>query len=297
MTTISTPSLRPPLARGPSLKTWFEALKLLSVLLMALGFGGIALVLSARPLNGSMARPGTASLVLASLFCVGVVLDQWRRWQVVRLERRGWELLEAGRPEAAIHAFDVAACGGTDPSRARSLHGLTLAWLRRGDYERALALSERTVRARKGGSATLRLAQAPALKATVLALYGELDEARRQVREIQRPLFDRTDHAMLAQAVVLCREGRYVEAVKRIQHTPREHVPELDVGAVAVVHAFARGQLGGQLIPLKLGCVLPEKPARGSEHEYLALEWPELAAWLRGAEAPAPARGLRCNPG
>lgn len=282
MTTLTTPSLRPPLARGPSLKTWFEALKLLSALLVAVGLGGIALLLSGKPL--------TEPLALAGLFCVGMALDQWRRWQVGRLEQRGWELLLAGRPEAAIHALDVAASGGTDTSRARSLHGLTLAWLRQGDYERALALSERTARARKGGSATLRQAQAPALKATVLALYGELDEARRQVREIQRPLFDKTDYALLAQAVVLCREGKYVEAVKRIQHSSRENVPEMDVGAVAVVHAFARGRLGGQLVPLKPGCVLPEKPARGSEHEYLALEWPELAAWLRGEEAPGAVR-------
>jgi tetratricopeptide (TPR) repeat protein len=287
MTTLSTPSFRPPLARGLSLKTWFEALKLLSALLVAIGLGGMALVLAERPPAGSVARPGSAALVLASLFCVGMALDQWRRWQVGRLEQRGWELLVAGRPEAAIRALDVAASGGTDTSRARSLHGLTVAWLRQGDYERALALSERTARARKGASAALRLAQAPALKATVLALYGDLDEARRQLREIQRPLFDKTDYAMLAQAVVLCREGRYVEAVKRLQHSVRAHVPELDVGAVAVVHAFARGQLGGQLVPLKLGCVLPEKPARGSEHEYLAREWPELAAWLRGQDAPA----------
>jgi tetratricopeptide (TPR) repeat protein len=294
MTTLSDSSFRPPLARDLSLKTWLAALKLLSALLVALGLGGIALVLSGRPLAGG-GHPEPASLVLASLFCVGMALDQWRRWQVGRLARRGWELLATGRPEAAIRALDIAATDCTGTSRARSLHGLTLAWLRQGDYERALALSERTARARKGASATLRLAQAPALRATVLALYGELDEARRQVREIQRPLFDKTDYALLAQAVVLCREGRYVDAVKRIQHASREHVPELDVDAVAVVHAFARGQLGGLLVPLKPGCVLPEKPARGSEHEYLALEWPELAAWLRG-EALAP-RVLRCSPG
>jgi hypothetical protein len=90
------------------------------------------------------------------------------------------------------------------------------------------------------------------------------------------------DHALLAQAVILCREGLYLLAVKRIQRTAREHVPELDVDAVGVIHAFARSRLGGQLVPLTPGCVLPEKPGRSSGYEYLAHAWPELAAFLRG---------------
>ncbi|MGZ3459687.1 MAG: hypothetical protein ACXU86_14425 [Archangium sp.] len=287
MTTLTNPPLRLPLAPRLPLRTWFGALRLLSGLLMLTGLGGLATLLSGK----ALAAPPGPLLALAGLLCGGLALTHWRLWQVTKLERRGWELLLAGRPEAAIRALEVAASGGSEVQRARSHYGLTLAWLRQGDFERALAQGQRTTRTWGRRSAPLREAQAPALMATLLALYGELDDARDWVGRIQRPLSDKTDYALLAQVVVLCREGRDVDAVRRIQRTAREHVPEMDVGAVAVLHAFARSRLGGQLVPLKPGCVLPEKPARASGYEYLACRWPELAAFLRGAEAPALASG------
>jgi tetratricopeptide (TPR) repeat protein len=216
-----------------------------------------------------------------------MVLWQWLGWRVRHLERRGWELLLAGRPEAAIRSLEVAASGGSRLSQARSNHGLMHAWLREGDYERALSLGEELIRVRRAASAPLCDTRVPALMAVILSLYGELDEAREWVERIRRPMFDETDHALLAQAVMLCREGKNVDAVKRIQRTAKQDVPEMDVGAVAVIHAFARSRLGGQRVPLKPGCVLPHRPARASEYEYLACEWPELAAFLRGEDAPA----------
>jgi len=294
MMTLTTPALRPPFANDVSLKAWFGALKLLSSVMVLAGFGGVAMLLTLKPLAAwpevdlVVARL-PLPIALAGVFCAGMALDHWRHWRVDHLLRRGWELLLAGRPEAAIHALQVASHGGSNDQRAQSLHGLTLAWLRKGDYERALCLGEAATRSWGRRTSSVRDAQAPALMATILSLYGELDDAREWVERIHRPMFDETDHALLAQAVMLCREGRHVEAVKRIQRTAREDVPELDVGAVAVIHAFARSRLGGQLVPLKPGCVLPHRPARASEYEYLACEWPELAAFLRGEDAPAPA--------
>ncbi|HYO55238.1 hypothetical protein [Archangium sp.] len=281
MTTLTTPSLRPAFAGGLSLKAWFGGLKLLSSLLAYVGSGGIALlffgqgIANAPEVDLVVARL-PVSLVFAGLFCAGALLERWRRWQVEHLARQGWEMLLAGRPDAAIRPLEVAAHGGSDAQRARSHYGLTLAWLRKGDYERALSLCEAT---------PARNAQTPALMAIISALYGELDDARTLVEEIRRPMFDKTDYALLAQAVMLCRQEKYVEAVKRIQRTARKDVPEMDVGAVAVIHAFARSRLGGQRVPLKPGCVLPEKPARASGYEYLARDWPELAAFLRGEDA------------
>ncbi|MFY0527618.1 tetratricopeptide repeat protein [Archangium gephyra] len=294
MMTLTTPALRPPFANDVSLKARLGALKLLSSVMMLAGFGGVAMLLTTKtpaawPEVDLVVARLPLPIVLAGVFCAGLALDHWRHWQVKRLLRRGWELLLAGRPEAAIHALRVSSYGGSDDQRAQSLHGLTLAWLRKGDYERALSLGEETAHSRGRRTSSVRDAQAPALMATILALYGELDDAREWVERIRRPMFDETDHALLAQAVMLCREGRHVEAVKRIQRTAREDVPEMDVGAVAVIHAFARSRLGGQLVPLKPGCVLPHRPARASEYEYLACEWPELAAFLRGEDAPAAA--------
>jgi tetratricopeptide (TPR) repeat protein len=294
MTTLSHPSHPLPFARGLSLRTWFTGLKLLSTLLRLAGFGGIAMLLLGRPLDafsevdlgvGRIPLP----LALAGLSFAGVALDSWRHWQVSHLERRGWELLQAGRLDAAIRDLEVAASGGSDAQRARSLHGLTLAWMRKGDTERALSFGEASTRVR-GRIGFVSQTEASATMATLLALDGEPEQARTWVQAIQRPLFDKTDYALLAQAVIFCREGLYLLAVKRIQRTAREHVPETDVGAVGVIHAFARSRLGGHRVPLTPGCVLPERPGRGSGYEYLGQAWPELAAFLRGEDAPAVAR-------
>lgn len=294
MMTLTTPALRPSFAHDLSLKARLGGLGLLSVVMMFTGFGGITMLLTTTPLTAwpevdlAVTRV-PLPLVLVGVFCAGMALQHWMRWQTRHLERRGWELLLAGRPEAAIRSLEVAVSAGSALSRIRSYYGLALAWLRQGDYERALSIGEAAFRTRRNRASSVRDAQLPALMAIILALYGELDDAREWVERIHRPMFDETDHALLAQAVMLCREGRHVEAVKRIQRTAREDVPETDVGAVAVIHAFARSRPGGKQVPLKPGCVLPVRPARASEYEYLAREWPELAAFLRGEDAPAPA--------
>ncbi|QRN98062.1 tetratricopeptide repeat protein [Archangium violaceum] len=292
MTTSLDNTLRLPLTHGLSVRLWLGGLKLLSTVLLGAGLMGIVPWVSQGqdtypwPLAPAVTVAGIP-VFLVGLLWAGVLLGAWHHWQVKRLERQGWELLRAGRPDAAIRAFTGAAYEGRKSLRARSYHGLTLAWLRQGDYERALSFGEATTRAWGQGTRALREARAPGVMAAILALYGVPDEAQHWVERIRRPMFDKTDYALLAQAVLLCRAGRYVEAVKRIQSATRENVPELDVGAVAVLHAFARGRLGGQLVPLKLGCVLPEKPVRASQYEYLAREWPELAAFLQARDAAA----------
>jgi hypothetical protein len=173
--------------------------------------------------------------------------------------------------------------------RARSLYGLALACLRHGDFARALSYGHALCRTSHPNRSHPD-ALAPALVASVQALRGDLEAARAWVVAIRRPMFDRTDHALLAQVVILCRNGWYAEAVKRIQGTPLHHVPETDVGAVRVLHAFARSWPDAHRLPLKPGCALPEKHVRASEYGYLAREWPELADFLQGEAAPGLAR-------
>ena len=293
MMTLTTPSLRPSSKHDPLLEARLKQLSHLSGMMMFAGFGGIVMLLDPSTLaDFSEVDLGVTQvplpIALAGVFCAGLALRHWLGWQVSQLERRGWELLQEGRPDAAIRSLEVAVSTGGNIARGRGYYALALAWFRQGDYERALAFGEKTTWVGRKRDARICDAQVPALMAVILALYGELDDAREWVGRIRRPMFDETDHALLAQAVMLCREGRYVEAVKRIQRTVREDVLETDVGAVAVIHAFARSRLGGQRVPLKPGCILPQRPARGSEYEYLACEWPELAAFLRGEDAPAP---------
>jgi tetratricopeptide (TPR) repeat protein len=301
MTTLTHPPRSLPFARGLSLRTWFKGLKLLAGLLSFTSLGALVLMFLGGSLDVSGALdallemdPATGRipppLVLAGLFFVGRALEHQVHRRVGHLERRGLELLQAGRPEAAIRDLEVAAACGSEAQRARSFHGLALAWLRLGDLERALSFGEATTGLWGRRTRGLLRTGAPATMALVLALDGELEQARTWVQAIERPLFDKTDHALLAQAVIFCREGLYVLAVKRIQRTALEHVPTLDVGAVGVIHAFARSRLGGQLVPLTPGCVMPHKPGRGSGYEYLGQAWPELAAFLRGEDGPAGAR-------
>jgi tetratricopeptide (TPR) repeat protein len=255
----------------------FEGLKLLVTFLKAVSTGAILFLVFFRPEN---ALP--VYLWAAGLFLVAFVVDLLRIWRREREVGRGWELLEAGLPEQALHGLEVGvAQAGSPGQRARNQYGLALAWLRQGDYGRALVHGhEATQQEGKRSDGFLRHVEAPALLATLYALRGELETARAWVEAMQLPPYNRMDHALLAQAVMLCRAGKYEEAVRRIQDTPQQHVPKVDLGAVRVVHAFARERLGGHPMPLRPGCVLPVKPAREAEYAWLAREWPELATFL-----------------
>jgi len=266
--------------------------KLLATLLKATSStGAILFLVFFRPENPLPLYLWALGLFLVS-FAISLVLS-WRREREVQ---RGWTLLEAGLPEQALHGLEVGVAeAGSPGQRARNQYGLTLAWLRQGDYGRALVhCHEATQQRGKGSDGFLRHVEAPALLATLYALRGELETARAWVEAMQLPPYHRMDHALLAQAVMLCRAGKYEEAVRRIQDTPQEHVPRRDVDAVRVLHAFARSQLGGQQLPLRPGCVLPVKPARGVEYAWLAREWPELATFLGCATKVSPALRLHC---
>jgi hypothetical protein len=294
MTIPLDPRFHPPLPPESSHGDRHGRWRRLSTFVMALGAGAtFALVWGgagreAASSSWEAVLPGY--LLIAGLVWTGALLNGWRHTKVRREVERGWELLQAGRPAEALPFLEAGVHDTDRRLRARSLYGLSLARLRQGDYERALSYGHAA--SRVGSTRTLIPdTRAPALVATLHALRGDLEAARAWGVAIRRPMFDRTDYALLAQAVMLCRNGWYLEAVKRIQGTTLDNIPEMDVGAVRVLHAFARGRLGGQPLPLKPGCALPETHARASEYGYLAREWPELAAFLRGEDVPALAHG------
>ncbi|WP_309896944.1 hypothetical protein [Archangium sp.] len=285
MTTPTTPSLRlphpPDSSESPNRA--FDWPKLI-IGSLAVAHLGTSLYLMASQPESPLGYVVWMGFFLPILLVAGIV-EAWRSFDEVG---HGWKLLEEGFPEQAVPYLEK----GT-PRRRRpawSHYGLALAWMRQGDYGRALAHAHES-RQQPRNDPTLRLVTVPALLATLHALRGELEVASTWVETLYQPAFSRTDHALLAQTVMLCRAGKYEEAVRRIQDAPEQHVPEMDVGAVRVLHAFARGRLGQRQVPLRPGCVLPVKPARGAEYAWLAREWPELAAFLGGESAPAPASG------
>lgn len=286
MTTPIDPRFHPPLPPTSLLGERYLGLKLLSTFLLALWVG------SWLPLVSESGRQVIGELWISAplLFLGGSLLEGWRHRKVAREVEHGWELLQSGRPGEALHFLEAGVHEARPRLRARSLYGLALACLRHGDSTRALSYGHafcRTPHPHRSHPDAL----APALVATVQALRGDLEAARAWVVAIRRPLFDRTDYSLLAQVVILCRNGWYAEAVKRIQGTAQHNIPEEDVGAVRVLHAFARGWPAAQHLPLKPGCALPEKNVRAAEYGYLAREWPELADFLQGEAAPALARG------
>jgi tetratricopeptide (TPR) repeat protein len=275
MTTPTTPSVRLPHPPDSS-DRGFDWLKLLVGVLAVANLGTSLFLLLCLPENplGYLALMG-----LLPIFFLAGIVDSWRSVDVVE---QGWKLLEAGFPEQAIPLLEQGTTRPRRPAqRARNHHGLSLAWLRQGDYGRALTHAHEARRQHlRDNNPILRLVEAPALLATLHALRGELEVARTWVETMYQLQLSRTDHALLAQAVMLCRAGKYEEAVRRIQDTPQQHVPRMDLAAVRVLHAFARSRLGGQQLPLRPGCVLPVKPAWGAEYAWLAREWPELATFL-----------------
>jgi hypothetical protein len=287
MTTHTTPSLRlphPPDA-SDSHNRDFDWPKLL-IGTLAVAHLGTSLYLMASQPESPLGYCVWMGLLVPLIFIAGIV-ESWRSFNEVG---HGWKLLEEGFPEQAVPYLEKGTPRHRRP--ASSHHGLALAWMRQGDYGRALAHAhESRQQPFRRNDPTRRLVKVPALLATLHALRGELEVARTWVETLHPPHFSRTDHALLAQAVMLCRTGKYEEAVRRIQDTPEQHVPPMDVGAVRVLHAFARGRLGRRQVPLRPGCVLPVKPARGAEYAWLAREWPELAAFLGGEDAPALAPG------
>ncbi len=278
MTTPTTLSVRlphPPDSSDSS-DRGFDWLKLLVGVLAVADLGTSLFLLLSQPESplGYLALMG-----LPPILIVAGIVESLRTVDVVG---HGWKLLDAGFPAQAVPYLEKGTTKPRRPAqRARNHQGLSLAWLRQGDYGRALAHAhEARQQHLKDDDHILRLVEAPALLATLHALRGELEVARTWVETMYQFQRSRTDHALLAQAVMLCRTGKHEEAVRRIQDTPREHVPRRDVDAVRVLHAYARSQLGGRQLPLRPGCVLPVKPSRGAEYAWLAREWPELATFL-----------------
>lgn len=293
MTTPIDPRFHPPLPSTLLPGERYLGLRLLSTFLIALGFGATLAVLFEAGSHGraltawELTLPGPP--LLAGLYWAGILLGSWRTGKVAREVEHGWELLQSGRPGEALHFLETGVHETKPRPRARSLYGLALACFRQGDFARALAYGHMLSRI-PSLHTFLPDTRGPALVATVHALRGDLEAARAWGVAIRRPMFDRTDYPLLAQVVILCRNGWYAEAVKRIQGTALHHIPEEDVGAVRVLHAFARSWPEAQRLPLKPGCALPEQNVRASGSGYLAREWPELAAFLQDEDAPTLAR-------
>lgn len=295
MTIPIDPRYLPPLPPELSFHRRFEGrnlrlLLLRGVLALFSGIAFLAVVLGKR----------SGELLFFLSIAVGGAILSWVSRRTRDGANRAREHLRAGRPDAALQSLLEVMPGTLESPPSRLLLELSHGYLRQGRFEEALSFGHEAARGTSPGMKGQRRwglipndtdlrCLAPARVAALQALRGNDAAAQAWLAGIWRPVLnlDRTDYALLAQAVLLCRAGKYVEAVRRIQDTPREYVPDLDQELVALLHAFAREHLGGQLVPLKPGCTLPEKPARGSDYTGLARVWPELAGFLQGATSSA----------
>jgi hypothetical protein len=167
-------------------------------------------------------------------------------------------------------------------------HNLAWTTLRRGRLREALALFSTNELANARWLKANQIYSISALdRALCSALLGELDQARRAVDEAEtRALRAHLSYAAMkafVDAVIACRDGRAAEAAKQLADHWAEY-ETMTTGDVLrplrVVRAFAlaaEGPRNAGQVETMIGSVRPAYP---TEYAFLAVGWPEMAAFL-----------------
>lgn len=199
-------------------------------------------------------------------------------------------MLGRGEHDKAAAIWGGWARGLTVPGviAAAARHNVAWTTLRRGQLREALELFvANELRDARSLKANQMYSVSALDRALCSALLGELDPARHALAEAEmrslhaHPSYD----AMKAfvEAVIACRDGRAADAARKLA----EHWAEYEsmttgdvVRPLRVVRAFAMAAEGprnaGQ-VEAQVAMVRPSYPA---EYDFLAVGWPEMAAFL-----------------
>ncbi len=135
-------------------------------------------------------------------------------------------------------------------------------------------------------------ASAPSLVATCYGLLGELDAARAWLPEAARAAATlAVEVALVPEAIVACREGRFAHLVSRCRERRRAIEATLagdDLRTLRLLRAFALAALPDNEVAgeqERLEARLLARPGAPGECDHLARHWPELSAFLRELEA------------
>lgn len=207
------------------------------------------------------------------------------------------ELVNQGRLAEACAAFEENARRFPAPAlHPTSVFNLADAELQRGDARRALQLAGAVARNRSVLRSPVVAASAPSLVATCYGLLGELDAARAWLPEATRAAATlAVEVARVPEAIVACREGRFLDVVNRFRERRRAIEATLagdDLRTLRLLRAFALAALPGDVASEqeREAARLLARPGAPGECDHLAHHWPELATFLHELEAGRDAR-------
>jgi hypothetical protein len=242
-------------------------------------------------------------LVFVGLLLIGATTPLALGQSRARRAHKGWQgkneealaLLRAGRyPEAADIWDTLAVSARWAPAlHCLFLHNLSVAWLHLGAPDRALALMDRVSKsgwfrsaALSGVSVNLRIAHALAH-----AIQGDVDTAQRIRDEAVRALPEgRRGMTLLVDTMIGARRGTLGdEPTKETLRLAEASLMPTHVRAIPILYAFAKttGDGGYRTGETEMPRAADGGLARG-DLDFLAAEWPELAAYFsaRGLSAP-----------
>ncbi len=199
-------------------------------------------------------------------------------------------MLGRGEHDKAAELCAGWARGVTVPAVITSAARHNIAWatLRKGQLNEARALFSTNELANARWLKANQMYSVSALdRALCSALLGELDQARRALDDAEtRALRAHLSYAAMrafVDAVIACRDGRAAEAAKALadRWTEYETMTTGDVlRPLRVVRAFALAQEGPRNAGQVETMISAVRPAYPTEYAFLAVSWPEMAAFL-----------------
>ena len=293
-----TPLPLPPLPEEPHLRPGHTGLA--RRLLLWLGVSGtlfaLHLLLSPRLAGVEPTRlilgTGALFLALAAAFFLRASA-QLRAFTLANAEATA--LVYEGRFDEACARFEANARRFRSPSlHPISVHNLADTLLHRGQLERALSLGAAVATYRGLLRSPLVAASAPSLVATCYALLGDLDSAKAwlpEARDAARLVA--CENALVPEVIVACREGRFAEAIGRIEERRRQIDGSLaghDLRTLRVLLAFALSQTENASEAALAEARALARPSFAGELDYLATRWPELKPFLDALPPALPSR-------
>ncbi len=259
------------------------------MVLLALLGGCVGVAISFEAIT--VAQAAIVSAILVVVWFVGyLALASFgtRRFNAVSMTAIG--MLSRGEIDKAAETWSPWTRGLTVPAviRAAALHNVAWTILRRGQLREALEKFAANERANLKWLRAIHMHGVSAMdRGLCSALLGDLDAARHALAEgamrSDRPHQSLPVMQSFVESVIACRDGRAANAARALAERWSEY-ENLATGDVVrplrVVRAFAIAAEGPRSAGQVETLVAMVRPSYPTEYEFLAVGWPEMAAFL-----------------